>query len=60
ASYTPIGGTERELGVWRGATFLGNITTERGVRVVTETDELAGKHPSADGRTWLPATWKCS
>lgn len=60
ASYTPIGGTERELGVWRGATFLGNITTERGVRVVTETDELAGKHPSADGQTWLPATWKCS
>jgi len=60
ASYTPVGGTERELGVWRGATFLGNITAERRVRVVTETDELAGQRASADGQTWLPATWKCS
>jgi hypothetical protein len=60
ASYTPIGGTVRELGVWREATFVGNITAERGVRVVTETDGLAGQRTSADGQTWVPATWTCA
>lgn len=60
ASYTPIGGTARELGVWREATFVGNITAETRVRLVTETDELAGQRTSADGQTLLPATWKCA
>lgn len=60
ASYTPIGGTARELGVWREATFAGNITAERWVRVVTETGELAGQRRSADGQTLVPATWTCA
>jgi hypothetical protein len=59
ASYTPIDGTARELGVWREATFTGNITAERFVRVVTETGELAGQRRSADGQTLVPATWTC-
>jgi hypothetical protein len=60
ASYTPIGGTERELGVWREATFVGNITAESRVQLVTETGELAGQRRSADGQTFLPATWTCA
>jgi hypothetical protein len=46
--------------VWREATFVGNITAETRVRLVTETDELAGQRTSADGQTLLPATWKCA
>ena len=60
ASYTPVGGTARELGVWRGTTFTGNITSERWVRVVTEDGELAGQRLSADGKTLVPATWTCA
>jgi hypothetical protein len=45
--------------VWREATFTGNITAERWVRVATEDGELAEQRKSADGRTPVPATWTC-
>lgn len=60
AWYTPIGGTEAKLGIWRAATFLGDLPAGQRVWAVTETDELAGQRKAADGVTWVPATWTCA
>ncbi|CAM3730119.1 hypothetical protein KIPE111705_22010 [Kibdelosporangium persicum] len=60
AWYTPTGGTAGTLGVWREATFVGNVPAGERVYAVMETGELAGQRRSADDRTWVPATWTCS